>query len=164
MEAQGPAPLVSVRTMDVAVAAALIAVAGLVMFDSLRQGIRWTSDGPAAGYVPFYLGLVLALASGVSLLRALRADQLRTFVSRPASRRVLAVLLPLAAFVLVLDYVGMYVASAAYVALFMWRVGPYSLRRGAIVGAGLAVVLFLVFELWLLVPLPKGPVEHLLGY
>jgi len=32
-----------------------------------------------------------------------------------------------------------------------------------IVGAG-PVGLFAVFELWFLVPLPKGPVEHLLGY
>jgi len=29
---------------------------------------------------------------------------------------------------------------------------------------GLPLVLFAVFELWFLVPLPQGPVEHLLGY
>lgn len=54
--------------------------------------------------------------------------------------------------------------SAAYVALFMWRFGQYSLARGAVVGIAVALALFLMFEVWFLVPLPKGPVESLLGY
>ena len=77
---------------------------------------------------------------------------------------MLAVLLPLAAYVAVLGFIGIYVASAVYVALFMWRFGRYPLVRGAIVGVAIAVVLFLMFEVWFLVPLPKGPVESLLGY
>jgi hypothetical protein len=55
-------------------------------------------------------------------------------------------------------------ASAAYVALFMWRFGQDSLARGAVVGIAVALALFLMFEVWFLVPLPKGPVESLLGY
>jgi hypothetical protein len=77
---------------------------------------------------------------------------------------VLAVLLPLAAYVAVLGLIGIYVASAIYVALFMWRFGRFPLVRGAIVGGAIAVVLFLMFEVWFLVPLPKGPVEGMLGY
>jgi putative tricarboxylic transport membrane protein len=164
MEPQAPAPLVSIRTMNVVVAALLMIVAGVVMMDSLRLGIGWTAEGPASGYFPFYIGLILALASGVNLLQALRADSLRTFVTKPAFRSVLAVLLPLVGYVLVLGYVGIYFASAAYVALFMWRVGRYSLGKGAVVGIALAVALFLMFEVWFLVPLPKGPVESLFGY
>jgi putative tricarboxylic transport membrane protein len=164
MDAQEPAPLVSVRTMNVVVAALLMIVAGIVVMDSLRLGVGWTDEGPAAGYFPFYIGLILAAASGVNLLQALRADRLRTFVTKPAFRSVLAVLLPLVAYVLVLGYVGIYVASAAYIALFMWRFGHYSLGKGAVVGIAVAVALFLMFEVWFLVPLPKGPVESLLGY
>lgn len=164
MDAQEPAPLVSVRAMDIVVAALLMTVAGIVMADSLRHGIGWASEGPAAGYVPFYLGLVLALSSGINLVQAMRANSRRTFVSRPASRRVLVVLMPLVAYVVVLAYVGIYVASAAYVALFMWRFGRHSLGYGALVGLAVAVALFSMFEVWLLVPLPKGPLEHLLGY
>ena len=164
MEPPSPAPLVSIRTMNVVVAALLMIVAGVVVMDSLRLGIGWTAEGPASGYFPFYIGLILALASGVNLLQALRTDSLRTFVTKPAFRRVLAVLLPLVGYVFVLGYVGIYVASAAYIALFMWRFGQYSLGKGAVVGIAVAIALFLMFEVWFLVPLPKGPLESLLGY
>ena len=46
----------------------------------------------------------------------------------------------------------------------MWRFGQDSLARGAVVGIAVALALFLMFEVWFLVPLPKGPVESLLGY
>ena len=159
--------LVSIRTMDVVAAIGLLIVAGVVMTDSVRLGIQWReTEGPAAGYFPFYISLLLALASVVNLLRALRSDRTtaRTFVTKPAFRRVLAVLLPLVAYVVVLNFIGIYVASALYIALFMWYFGQYSPAHGLIIGLAIALALFLMFEVWFLVPLPKGPLETLLGY
>ena len=41
------------------------------MTDSLRLGVGWReSEGPTAGYFPFYIGLFLAVASVVNLVRA----------------------------------------------------------------------------------------------
>jgi putative tricarboxylic transport membrane protein len=164
MDLQEPAPLVSVRTMNIVVAAILMIAAGIVITDSVRLGFGWTAEGPAPGYFPFYIGLFLVLASAVNLLQAVRTRGVQTFVTKPALRRVFAVLLPLVVYVAVLSYIGIYVASAVYVALFMWRFGRYALVRGAIVGVAVAVALFLMFEVWFLVPLPKGPVESMLGY
>lgn len=158
------APLVSVRTMNIVVATILMIVAGIVIKDSVRLGWGWTADGPAAGYFPFYMGLFLGFASLVNLVQALRVPGVQVFVTNPALRSVLAVLLPLVAYIFFLSYIGIYVASALYIALFMWRIGRYPLVRGAIVGVAVALALFLMFEVWFLVPLPKGPVETLLGY
>ena len=161
------AKLVSVRAMDLGVGGALFLVAVVVMADSLRLGVGWReSEGPTAGYFPFYIGLFLAVASGINLGRAWfdRAAATRTFVTRTAIARVLAMLLPFAGYVLALSYIGIYVASALYIALFMWWFGRYPPSRGIAVGAVIAAVLFLMFEVWFLVPLPKGPIEHLLGY
>ena len=166
METQD-AKLVSVRTMDIFVAIALLLVAGIVMTDSLRLGVGWReNEGPTAGYFPFYIGLFLAVASVVNLVRAWfdRAPGDRTFVTRTAIQRVLAVLLPFAGYVLALNFIGIYAASMLYVALFMWSFGQYPPARGLAVGLAIATVLFLMFEVWFLVPLPKGPIEHLLGY
>jgi putative tricarboxylic transport membrane protein len=161
-------PLVSLRTMNIVVAILLLVVAAIVIMDSLRLGIGWAeNEGPAAGYFPFYIGLLLGSASTVNLLRALlseRAAGARMFVSRPASTRVLAVLVPLIAYVLVLTYIGIYVASALYIGIFMWYFGKYRVARCAVVGVAIAVALFLMFEVWFLVPLPKGPIEALLGF
>jgi putative tricarboxylic transport membrane protein len=164
MDGPESASLVSVRTMNIVVATILAIVAGIVITDSVRLGFGWTAEGPAPGYFPFYIGLFLVLASAVNLVQAVRARGVQAFVTKPAFRSVLAVLLPLVAYVAVLSYIGIYVASAVYIALFMWRFGRYALVRGAIVGVAIAVALFLMFEVWFLVPLPKGPVESLLGY
>ncbi|MGH7005249.1 MAG: tripartite tricarboxylate transporter TctB family protein, partial [Alphaproteobacteria bacterium] len=95
-------PLVSIRTMEIAVALLFIAAAAVVITDSLRVGIGWQeSEGPRAGYFPFYMGLIMGVASAVNLLRAVRDTRSggRIFTTRRAFRQVLAVLLPLIVYV-----------------------------------------------------------------
>jgi putative tricarboxylic transport membrane protein len=166
-EADNSPQLVSMRTMEIVTALALLAVAGVVITDSLRLGMNWRPiEGPAAGYFPFYIGVILAVSSAVTMLRAL-ADKpaaQQTFVTRLAFGRVMAVLVPLVVYIIALGFIGIYVASAIYVALFMWHFGKYPLTRGALVGVSISVALFLMFEVWFLVPLPKGPLEEMLGY
>jgi len=163
----GDAKLVSIRTMDIAVAIALLVAAGIVIIDSVRLGVGWReAEGPTSGYFPFYIGVLLALASLVNLARAWfdRPSDSRIFVTRVGIGRVLAVLLPFAVYVFAIGIIGIYVASALYVALFMWWFGRYTPVRGLAVGLVIATTLFLMFEVWFLVPLPKGPVEQWLGY
>jgi putative tricarboxylic transport membrane protein len=74
------------------------------------------------------------------------------------------VLVPLVVYIVALGFIGIYVASAIYIALFMWHFGRYPIVRGAAVGVAVSAALFLMFEVWFLVPLPKGPLEELLGY
>ncbi len=162
---EGPS-LVSIRTMDIAVALALLVLAAIVIMDSTRLGFRWREDGPAAGYFPFYIAVLIAVSSVVNLVRALRNTKAasQTFVSQPAFRQVLAVLIPLCIYVLFVGWIGIYVASAIYIALFMWYFGRYSPAKGAAIGVAVSAVLFLMFEVWFLVPLPKGPIEDFFGF
>jgi hypothetical protein len=60
--------------------------------------------------------------------------------------------------------VGLYLASIALIAWFMLRHGRYRILPTAAVSVGVPLLAFLVFERWFLVPLPKGPVETLLGF
>jgi putative tricarboxylic transport membrane protein len=158
--------LVSTRTMEIVVALLFLVVAGIVMMDSRRIGAGWIDpDGPQAGYFPFRIGAIMALASLVTLAQNIFArDGRRPFVDRHALGQVLIVLVPAAIYVLVLNHIGIYVASAIYIAAFMMYVGRYPWYMSAAVGIGVSVVLFFMFEIWFLVPLPKGPLEDLLGY
>ncbi len=158
---EGPR-LVSTRTMDIAVALLMIAAAAVVISDSLRLGVGWQeNEGPRAGYFPFYIGVILAGASAVNLLRALFDTKggIKTFTTKPALLQVFAVLIPLAIYVAAVAFIGIYVASIIYMALFMWYFGKYPLWRGALVGFGVSAFFFLMFEIWFLVPLPKGPLD-----
>ena len=51
------------RTVEATVYVALVILALLLGFDNWRTGMGWASDGPQAGYFPFYLSVVLAAAS-----------------------------------------------------------------------------------------------------
>jgi hypothetical protein len=151
----------SVQTVEIIVALLFIGVAGIVIYDSLRVGISWADDGPQAGYFPFYIGLIMGAASIINLLRAWRSHTLaaQTFSSARQLRQVLAVLLPSMLFVAAIYWVGIYLAAALFIAGFMLWQGAGRLYTLLLVSTGVPVVLFLLFEKWFLVPLPKGPLE-----
>lgn len=154
----------STRTLEVVVALAMLAIGSLVMWDSARIGASWGSDGPQSGYFPFYIGLLMNAASMMNLWRGWRVDKSDAFVSRAEWRRVLVVLLPMVAYVAVLQWTGIYLASAIFIAIFMRWQGQFGWLSSWATGVGTAVVLFCMFELWFMVPLIKGPIESALGY
>ena len=67
-ETAEPKAGISTRTMEIAVALVLLAVSALVVFDSYRLGSKWGDDGPQSGYFPFYIGLLLGIASLATLV------------------------------------------------------------------------------------------------
>jgi putative tricarboxylic transport membrane protein len=157
---------VPVWWVELAVASALALVGGLVIVDSLRVGIGWGLEGPQSGFFPFYVGLILFAAStwtfALNLVPTRRDTE--NFVERSSLRRVLALLVPAIVFVLAARWVGLYVAGALLIAFFMRVIGRFTVVRSAGVAAAIAVALFLVFEIWFLMPLPEGPLEAALGY
>jgi hypothetical protein len=157
--------VISTRWPEVLVAAFLVAVALLVIGDSLRVGIGWAGDGPRSGYFPFYIGLALLGAAASVLFGALRRwRRAPPFAERAQLESVLAVLLPMAVYVAAIAWLGLYVPSALLIGWFMRRHGGFAWVTTAIVSAALPVAVFLVFERWFLVPLPKGPLEAWLGF
>lgn len=162
----GTQSVVSTRVMEVAVAFLFLATAVLVMWDSWRIGAGWGTEGPEAGYFPFRVGALMFLASavtlGVNLLT--RTPDLTTFVERAQLKLVLQVLIPTAIFVFAIGYLGIYVAAALFIAFFMGWLGRYPAYKIAPIAVLVPFALFLMFEVWFLVPLPKGPVEAWLGY
>ena len=155
---------VSRKTMDVVVALLFIAVGALVVVDSVRVGFRWGSDGPQAGYFPFYIGLIIIAASLANLVRAVLRDPHAVFVERGQLALVMQVLVPTAVFVAAVAWLGMYVSAALFIAAFMGWLGRYPAWKIAPVAIGVPIALFVLFEIWFLVPLPKGPIEDFLGY
>ena len=157
---------VGTRWFEMTVALLLMAIGGLVVFDSLRVGIDWADDGPRSGYFPFYIGVLLLGASGwIALSQIFRWTQEDpVFAERGQLALVIAVLVPMAVYVGGIFLLGIYVASAILIGYFMFRYGKYRAVVALPVAIGVPLVFFLVFERWFLVPLPKGPLEQLLGF
>lgn len=152
------------RTVDLVTATVLLVIGAVVVADSVRLGAGWGSDGPKSGFLPFWLGTLLVLTTGALLVQAWRRDKSAPFVSRERLRPVMIVLLPAVALVILTQFVGLYVASALYIAFYMRWVGAHRWPTVVVLAIGVPLVTFLVFELWFLVPMPKGPLESWLGY
>ncbi|MBN8493586.1 MAG: tripartite tricarboxylate transporter TctB family protein [Burkholderiales bacterium] len=163
-----PAEGVRTTTVEAVVAAILLALGLVTATESWRLGARWTDDGPGAGYFPFYIAVVMSLASAGILVKALRqrSGDTEVFVDRRSLKQVLQVLVPAALYVLAVQFIGIYVASALYIALFMVLLGRFDWPRSLGVGLGVCVVFFLMFEVWFKVPLFKGALNPtgFLGY
>ena len=152
------------RAADLTTAVVLMAGGVLVIWDSLRLGVGWGTDGPKSGFFPFWLAVIL-IGHGVAVvIRALRRHSDQPFVTREQFRSVLTVIGPAATMVLVTQFLGLYVASALYLGFYVRRVGHHSWTTALGLAVSLPVVTFVIFERWFLVPLPKGPLEAWLGY
>jgi hypothetical protein len=161
-------PLARNATVDAVVAACIVIVGLVVVVEARRLGAQWTSDGPGSGYFPFYIGLILVVSGAaifVQALRARRADG-TSFADGVQLRRVLSVLLPSAVYVGAIMLVGLYVASAVFIAVFMIWLGKYPVLRSVTVGVAINAIFFCMFEIWFKVPLYKGALHPLsfLGY
>jgi hypothetical protein len=155
---------VATRWPELIVAALLATIAVLVITDSLRVGTGWADDGPRAGYFPFYIGLALLGSSAwIALGQLRRWRTLTPFTTRTEAGRVLSVLWPMVLYVGLIKVLGIYVASAVLIAWFMTRHGQHGIAARVAVPIGVPLAVFAVFERWFLVPLPKGPLEALLG-
>jgi hypothetical protein len=156
------------HTVDAVVAVLTTILGVVVVFEARRLGASWTTDGPGSGYFPFYIGLILIGCSlGVLYQSTLgkKRDE-GVFVDREQLNRVTSVLIPAMVYVLVTVFLGLYVASAIYIALFMVILGKYSWLKSVLLGVGVSAFFFLLFEVWFKVPLFKGKFEPLsfLGY
>jgi putative tricarboxylic transport membrane protein len=178
-EDEGPA-LISNTTMEIVVALLLLGGSTIVIYDSAKLGFGWQEGvGPAPGSFPFWISVILAFSSlailATAIINIVRQSDSETFVSLRPFGRVLAVLLPSMVYVALIGGlslgpvdvpgIGIYAASAIFICAFMLVIG----REGIITSIGVALavpfVLFLMFEKWFLVPLPKGPLEeHLEGW
>lgn len=150
-----------------AVVAACVLIMGIVVVQGSRSlGSGWTSDGPGSGYFPFYIGLILCI-SGVGILyQALRNKNTEVFVDQEQIKRVLSVFIPALVYVLAVQFIGLYLASFIYIALFMIILGKFSPIKSVITSLIVIVLFFFMFEIWFKVPLFKGQFNPLgfLGY
>jgi hypothetical protein len=150
------------RSAEIFVAAIVFCLGAIVVYDSVRLGFRWADDGPQAGYFPFYIGVIICVASLINLGVAVAAKQGRdkVFVQVDQLKLVLAVLVPTAIYAALIKPIGLYEASVLFIAYFMRWLGKYPWWKIAAVGIGNSLFFLIIFELWFQIPLPKGPVAE----
>jgi hypothetical protein len=152
------------RAADLVTASLLALLGGVVVVDAIRLGIGWGTDGPQSGFFPFWLGVLLMAACAVIMAQAWARGPSGPFVTREKLGLVLKVLGPALGLVVLMQWLGLYVSAALYIAVYMRWIGRHSWWAVMACALGTAIMAFLVFDRWFLIPMPKGPLEAWLGH
>jgi hypothetical protein len=153
------------RGVEIGVAVAMAILALIGIYGSIKVGIGWGAEGPRAGFFPFYVSLAVLISCAVNITKVvLVPGDGSLFAEWGQIRQVLAVVVPTAIYVAAIPFLGIYVASALLIIAFMKWLGKYNWLMSIAVGVVVPILTFLMFEVWFLVPLPKGPLENFLGY
>jgi len=154
------------RRVEVGVYLLLLVLALVLGYDNWRSGMGWAKDGPQSGYLPFYLCVILAGASlyGLGVVFRARGRAAQPFVTRDQLRRVLQVFVPTLLFCLLMQWLGLYVASFLLVAGFMRFIGRIALWKSLLAAFLFTAIMFATFNVAFDVIMPKGPLEALFGF
>lgn len=150
------------RSADRFAGAGLLALGVAFAAGALKQHDYWGPNGPGPAFLPFWLGLAMALLAGALLVGALRERDAGTaWLPRGEGlRRLLVVLGATVALVVLLSVVGMVVGTFVFLLGLFRFVDRQPWALGLAVAVAIAGLNFLVFTYWLRVPMPVG----LLGF
>jgi putative tricarboxylic transport membrane protein len=132
---------------------AVIAVAYLAA--NLRYPLE-TLASPGPGVFPLATGVTLLLLAGWQLLVPAREPERDTQIAGPRRHALLLMIGLLALYAAVLGPLGFLASSFGLVLLAARLMGATGWRRPAVLALGVTVASYVVFVIWLGVPLPAG--------
>jgi putative tricarboxylic transport membrane protein len=151
-----------VRRADQIAGAGLLMLGVAFAWAGLRSYTYWGPTGPGSGFLPFWLGLAMAVLAAGLLIGATRARGTggRWLPEGAGLRRLVTVLGVTVALVAVLKIVGMAVGTVLFLVALLRFVEHLRWRSTLAIAVGTAAVNYLIFTYWLRVPFPLG----LLGF
>lgn len=144
------------RQADRIAGAVLLALAVAFSTGALKYYTYSGPGGPGSAFLPFWLGVIMAVLAGWLLVGALRSrDPGAEWLPRGEGLRRLALVLGVTvAFVTLLKIVGMILGTALFLIVLMRALdrNPWPLTLS--VAAATAGLNYLIFTYWLRVPFP----------
>ncbi len=163
MSDDAPDGIITRRTAEIGFALVLLGFGAAIIVGARELETGWGSSGPEAGYFPFRIGLLIVAAAALVLVREAIGRRGGMMLDRAAARNMAAFAVPLVGLVLVVPFLGIYLAAALYLLVAIGLVGKAGWRPALAAGLVAPTALFLLFEFLFRTPLPKGPLGPLLG-
>ena len=147
------------RSADRIAGAALLALAVAFSVGALKHYAYWGENGPGPAFLPFWLGLVMAVLATALLVGAIRShDPGPAWLPRGDGLRRLALVLGVTvAFVALLNVIGMTIGTVLFLVILLRFLDRQSWPLTVAVALAVAALNYLVFARWLHVPLPASP-------
>lgn len=158
----------TVRTAELLMAVVLILVSATLMYKSTDGlSIGWVSgSGPGSGAWPFWLSTIMLLSSIATLIRAWKritppSQSDEPFMDRSTAQMIGITVLALTLLLLGTHFVGLYISLLGFLFFYLKVLGKHSLVTSIVLTLAIPIVVFVFFEILLIIPLPKGISEPL---
>ncbi|HYE94331.1 MAG TPA: tripartite tricarboxylate transporter TctB family protein [Terriglobales bacterium] len=140
------------------VSGALLLAFALAFAAGARQYPYTTPNGPGSGFLPLWLGAVMAVLGGMLFVRASRAREAGPawLPGGRALARLVVVIAATAVFIWVLPVLGMTVTTAIFLVGLLRFLEGHTWVTTLGVAVATAAANWLVFIRWLNVPFPPG--------
>ncbi len=138
----------------------LLALSGLVIWGASQMPPSATF-GPGAGFLPFWLGILLAVLATILFVSAWRRqatekDSEPVFPGKHALLTIASTLVGLAGYILLIEVLGYLVDTFLFIVFLMKAVEHEKWPLTLMVAAGTTVVLFVTFQILLKITLPSN--------
>ena len=147
------------NTAETVAGGVFVALGAAMLFESLKLAY-FGEGGPGPGFLPRWVAGGLILCGLVLAAKGIRpALGVRAVVPWPDAsgwRRIALMLAALAVALILLDKLGFLVVTTVFMAVLIFGLGVRSWPMLASIPLIAAIGLYVVFAVWLRVPLPKG--------
>ena len=148
------------RKAEIWVSLAFVSLGILVIADSIRLGFMWGMSGPEAGFFPFYLGVGVVISSVIVFFNNFtlykKEGAGKPLMPPGALKPILWVVIPSTAMVILVEFVGLHIAAALYLAFYMRVIGKIGWVTTLLVSIISPLSLYVTFDKLFLIPLPQG--------
>ena len=134
-----------------------------VTISGVRLGFGEWQD-PGSGFIAVLSGCGLLLLSAIWLVMTIAkrwglTPTKKFFAESTSYKRVLLIILSLLVFAALLDWAGFMITTLVFLVFLFRSIDPQRWRIAIPLALGIAIICFIVFQLWLQVQLPEGPLS-----
>ena len=133
----------------------------LIIAECFRLGFGWEEmSGPQAGFVPFYLALLMLFSSMFIFYLAWKSGKKeddRFFVNKRGMMEAIKIATTALLFSIIIVYAGVYFAILIFAPIFVRWLGKHNWLTVVIFTIGITIVIYVGMEVGLKLPLPRSP-------
>jgi len=150
----------NMKRIDQITAIILLLFSGYIIWQSSQMPIQ-AQFGPGRGFLPLWLGVILAVLSIALLFEAVKRptdqDEPSPFPDKKGVLAVVLVVVGLIAYPLMMNALGYVLTTFIFVMFLMLAVQRNSILTTLLTSAIITLIMYLIFDLALKVRLPDGP-------
>jgi len=133
----------------------------LVMIECFRLGFGWDEmSGPQAGFVPFYLAMLMILSSLFIFYLGWKGEKKEDdnfFINREGMMEAIKIAATALLFTIILVFAGVYFAMLIFAPLFVRWLGRHNWPTVIMFTIGITLAIYFGMEVGLKIPLPRSP-------